>query len=77
LGNNDELDDLYPSPNNAPVIKSRRVRWAGRMGKRSIQGFGGKLRGIETTCKDLGIDEKIILKWIFKKWNVEAWTGAS
>jgi hypothetical protein len=22
-----------------------------------------------------GVDEKIILKWIFKKWDWEAWTG--
>jgi hypothetical protein len=29
--------------------------------ERCIQGFGGKTR------KDLGIDERIISKWIFKK----------
>jgi hypothetical protein len=22
-----------------------------------------------------GIDERIILRWIFRKWDVEAWTG--
>jgi hypothetical protein len=34
---NEELHDLYPSPNIARVIKSRRMRWAGhvaRMGEK-------------------------------------------
>ena len=26
---NEELNDLYSSPNNVRVIKSRRMRWAG------------------------------------------------
>jgi hypothetical protein len=26
---------------------------------------------------DPGIDERIILKWVFRKWNVGAWTGSS
>jgi len=28
---NEELNDLYPSPNNVRVIKSRRMRWAGHV----------------------------------------------
>ena len=36
---NEELNDLYSSPNIARVLKSRRVRWAGhvaRMGERKV-----------------------------------------
>jgi hypothetical protein len=29
---NEELNDLYSSPNIVRAIKSRRVRWAGRVG---------------------------------------------
>ena len=44
---NEELNDLYASPNIVRVMKSRRMRWAGhvaRMGgeERRIQGFGGE-----------------------------------
>jgi len=47
---NEELNDLYCSPNNVRVIKSRRMRWAGhveRMGgeERRIQGLVGKPDG--------------------------------
>jgi len=44
---NEELSDLYCSPNIVRVIKSRRMRWTGhvaRMGgeERCIHGFGGE-----------------------------------
>ena len=42
---NEELNDLYCSPNIVRVIKSRRIGWAGnvaRMEERRIQGFGGE-----------------------------------
>ena len=46
LHNDDELNDLYCSPNIVRVIKSRRMGWAwnvARMGEdRCIQGFGGE-----------------------------------
>jgi hypothetical protein len=44
---NDELRDLYSSPNIVRVIKSRRMRWAGHvacMGERSLQDFGWEAR---------------------------------
>jgi hypothetical protein len=42
---NEELNDLYCSPNIIRLVKSRRIRWAGyvaRMGERGIRGFGGE-----------------------------------
>jgi hypothetical protein len=43
---NEELNDLYSSPNIIRVIKSRRMRWAGHVAlwgkKRCIQDFGGE-----------------------------------
>jgi len=26
---------------------------------------------------DLGADERVILRWIFRKWDVGLWTGSS
>jgi len=51
---NEELHDLYSSPNIARVIKSRRVRWAGhvaRMGEErgAYRVLVGKTGGKETT----------------------------
>jgi hypothetical protein len=51
---NEELNDLYSSPNIIRVIKSRRMRLAGhiaRFGERCIQGFDGEPRGNETTWR--------------------------
>ena len=44
---NEELNDLYSSPNVVRVIKSRRERWAGHVSayggeERRVQGFGGE-----------------------------------
>jgi hypothetical protein len=47
---NDELHNLYSSPNIVRMIKSRRMRWAGRTcgmcggGERCLQGFGWEAR---------------------------------
>jgi hypothetical protein len=47
-------------------------------GKREVHtGFWwGDLRESDH-LRDRGVDGRIILKWIFKKWDVVAWTGLS
>jgi len=39
---NEELNNLYCSPNIIQVIKERRTRWPGEGEERCIQGFGGE-----------------------------------
>jgi hypothetical protein len=50
---NEELNNLYSSPNIIRMIKSRRMRWAGhvaRMGEEECIGnIGGEVRKKETT----------------------------
>jgi hypothetical protein len=76
----EELTDLYSSPNIIRVIKLR-MRWAGhvaRMGKRKVhtEFWWGDLRE-GAHLGDPGVDGRIILKWIFRKWGEGAWTGLS
>jgi hypothetical protein len=64
---NDELYNLYSSPNIIKVIKSRRIRWAGYVA-RMEEGevftrfwLGGpKARD---HCEDLGVGVRITLRW--------------
>jgi hypothetical protein len=51
---NDELYNLYSSPNIVMVIKSRRMRWAGHVAhieERCLQGFGWEARRQKTYGK--------------------------
>jgi len=56
---NEELNDLYSSP-HIRVVRSRRVRWAGSVARM------GERRGAHGP----GVDGKIILRRIFRKWDV-------
>jgi len=76
---NEELSDLYSSPNIMRVIKSRRMRWAGhvaRMGEeRGVYRFWlGKPEG-RNHWGDLGVDGWLILGRISRRWDVGIWTG--
>jgi hypothetical protein len=69
---NEELHDLYSSPNIIRIIKSRRLRWAGhvaRMGeKRNV--VGGKFRGKEATRKT-----NIRMDLVEVGWGDVVWIG--
>jgi hypothetical protein len=74
-----KLHDLYCSPTIVRVINSRRMRWVGhvaRMGEgRGVYRFGwGNLRERDHWI-DQGVDGRIILRLIFRKWDVGVWTG--
>jgi hypothetical protein len=70
---NEELNGLYALPNLVRVIKSRRMRWAGhvaRMGEGRCTGFWCGNRRERDRWGDPGVDGRIILGWIFRKWDV-------
>ena len=67
---NEELNDLYSSPNSIWMIKPRRMRWEGhvvRMGERRgvYRVLVGKTEG-KSHLEDPDIDGMIILRWIFR-----------
>jgi len=76
---NEELNDLYSSPNIARVIISRRMRWVGHvahMGEergRIGSWWGNRREG--DRWGDLGVEGWIILGWICRRWDEVIWTG--
>ena len=76
---NEELNDLYSSPNIVRVIKSRRMRWAAHVARM------GNERGVYMVLLGkpegwnhwggLRVDGWIIVGWISRRWDVGIWTG--
>jgi hypothetical protein len=71
---NEELNDLYSSSKLVQVIKLRRMRWAGHLryggrGQAYTVFWWGNLRERDH-LEDAGIDGRIILRWIFRQWDV-------
>jgi len=67
---NEELNDLYSTPNIVWVIKSR-MRWAGHVARTGesrgkYRVLVGKPEG-KNHLEDPGIDGRKILRWIFRK----------
>ena len=76
---NEELNDLYSSPNIVRVIKSRRMKWAGhvvRMGEEweCIGSWWGNRREGDH-WGEIGVDGWIILRRISSRCDVGIWTG--
>jgi len=77
--NNEELNDVCYSSNIIRVIRSRKMRWDGYVAcmgeiKMHIGFWWGNLRKRDH-FEDPVVDWRIILRWIFRKWDGGAWNG--
>jgi len=74
--------NLYCSPNIVRLIKSIRIRWAGHVARVGnspgiYRFWWGNLREGYHLGDPGGVDGRIILRWILRKWVLGVWTGSS
>ena len=74
---NEKLNDLYSSPSIVRVIKSRRMRWVGHVARmverRNVyRVLVGNLKERDHVG-DPRVNGRIILRWIFRKWDLGVW----
>ena len=78
---NEELNDLHCSPSIVGMIISRRMRLAGHVARIGERGSVYRvLVGKHEGKRPLGrprIDGWIIVRCIFRKWDVCVWTGSN
>ena len=76
---NEELNDLYSSPNIMRVIKSKRTRWAGHVAHMGEErGVYRVLMGKPEGRRPLGRPRHRWvgnIRMIFRRWDVGMWTG--
>ena len=78
---NEEFNNLSYSHNIVRVTNSRRMSWAGHLARmkergKAYIGLLCKNRKEREHMGDPDVEGKIILRWIFRKWDVELWTGS-
>ena len=76
---NEELNNLYSLSNIVRVIQSR-MKWVGHLARMEesrgvYRVVVGKPEG-KNHLEDRGLDGRVILCWIFRKWDVGGWTGS-
>ena len=79
---NEELNDLHSSPSVVRVVKARRIKWMGyvmHMGERKgiYRISVGRTEGKRPLGRPRHRWEDLILRVIFRNWEVGVWTGSS
>jgi hypothetical protein len=70
----EELDNIYCSPNIIQIIKSRGMRRAGRVASMRKKRYAYMIL-VRKQEGERTLGERIILRWVLAKWYGVVWTG--